>query len=337
MYDLNKDYREFVNFFSFHKEFEGKKFLITGATGLIGKTLTQCLLALNIPMKITLPVRNRSKAELIYGRENSKLEIVECDLVDYLHRLVGHYDYIIHCASPTAGKIMIANPVETFELAFESTKEILRFARESSVKSIVYVSSLEYYGQVNDERKITEDDIGYVDYHSARSSYPLGKRAAEYLCYAYAKEYHIPVKMARLTQTFGPGILKTDNRVFAQFARAAINSDDIVLKSTGNSSKPYCYVFDAVSGILTILLKGTDGEAYNVSNDVTYISVNDMAQMIKDNFNPQINIIHDYDPNSGYAPDTLLHLVSTKLQDLGWQPKYGLLDMFKRLISYLRD
>lgn len=184
---------------------------------------------------------------------------------------------------------------------------------------------------------ITEDKLGYVDPKSPRSSYPMGKRAAEFACVSYAKEYGVPVKIARLTQTFGAGISKSEKRVFAQFARAAIIGEDVVLKSSGKSSKPYCYTIDTASGILTMLIKGTNGEAYNVSNDETYISINDMAGFVKTNFNSKINIIHDYDPNSGYAPDTLLHLTSDKLQSLGWKPKYGLKEMYSRLISYLNN
>ena len=335
-----KDIQEFAENFPLWENLKGKTFLITGATGLIGSTLCHCLLKLNdlynTDIKILCPVRNLKKAESIF-EGNDKLIIKQQELKEFLTDCNQGVDYIIHCATPTAGKYMVSNPVETYAYMIDSTIQLLQFAYEKSIHGMVYVSSLEYYGQVYKEELITEDKQGYVDPTSPRSSYPLGKRAAEFACVSYAKEYNVPVTMARLTQTFGAGIAKTENRVFAQFARAAINGTDIVLKSSGNSSKPYSYTTDTASGILTILLKGKAGEAYNVSNDETYISINDMAKLVKDNFNSIINIIHDYDPNSGYAPDTLLKLSSAKLQSLGWKPRYGLIEMYRRLIKYLKE
>ena len=145
------------------------------------------------------------------------------------------------------------------------------------------MSSLEYYGQNFDDKIITEEVQGYVDNTAARSSYPLGKRAAEYLCAAYSQQYGVNVKIARLTQTFGAGVAADDNRVFAQFARSIICETDIVLHTKGDSAKPYCYTIDCVSAILYILLKGNNGEAYNVANSETYISIREMAEFLRDN------------------------------------------------------
>jgi len=335
-----KDIEEFANDFTLWESLRNKTFLITGATGLIGSTLCHCLLKLNeihnLGIKLACPVRNLTKANAILENEKN-LIIKQQGLNDFLVDYNDDIDFIIHCATPTGSKYMVLNPVETYTFMIESTTQLLQYAYEHHIQGMVYVSSLEYYGQVYKEELITEDKQGYVDPTRPRSSYPLGKRAAEYACVAYAKEYNVPVTMARLTQTFGAGVAKTENRVFAQFASAAINGTNIVLKSSGKSSKPYSYTTDTASGILTMLLKGKAGEAYNVSNDETYISINDMAKLVKDNFNPYIKIIHDYDPYSGYAPDTLLKLSSAKLQALGWKPKYGLVEMYKRLIDYLKN
>lgn len=335
-----QDISQFAESFSLWEELIGKTFLLTGATGLIGSTICHCLTELDkiygLVLKIYCPVRNLQKFDTIF--KNNKTVIgIEQDLDDYLRENKTHLDYIIHCASPTGSRYMVSNPVETYLYMIESTSQLLKYAYENGIESMVYVSSLEYYGQVLCDELITEDMLGYVNPTSPRSSYPLGKRAAEFACVSFAKEYDVPVKISRLTQTFGAGISKSENRVFAQFAGAAINNEDIVLKSSGKSSKPYCYTTDTASGILYILLKGKNGDAYNVSNDDTYISINDMAELVQSNFNPSINIIHDIDPNSGYAPDTLLHLTSAKLQGLGWKPRYNLVEMYSRLIAYLKN
>lgn len=334
---LAKDIQDFVQSFTLSQPLNNTHFLVTGATGLIGSILVRCLLALDLKIKITIPVRCKEKAMRIYGEDMKQLNIVECDLIEWIRAFQMQVDYIVHCASPTNGKYMTANPVDTYELAIESTQALLRYAVEKRIKSMVYVSSLEYYGQIlNCEEKIYEDVQGYINATSPRSSYPMGKRAAEYLCYAYAAEYNVPVKIARLTQTFGAGISEEDNRVFAQFAKSVINNMDIVLHTAGESAKPYCYTTDCISAILTILVNGIDGEAYNVANENTYISVRDMAEFLKSRFNPTINVIVEQHPEMGYAPVTKLDLSVEKLVNIGWRPKYGLEEMFERLIESMK-
>jgi len=332
-----EDIRKYSISFPFSKEIERKKFLITGATGLIGSTLVYCLQALEKNIKITCPVRNIEKAHEMFGNDSHRLAFVECDLLQYISELDEEFDYIVHCASPTAGTFMTEHPVETYNLAIESTKGLLQYAQKHNIKGMVYVSSLEYYGQILNDRKITEDIQGYVDPTSARSSYPMGKRGAEYECVAYAQEYGTPVKIARLTQTFGAGVSPNDNRVFAQFARSVINGTDIILHTKGESAKPYCYTTDCISAILYILIKGEKGEAYNVANPDTYISIKGMAEFLRDNFNPNIKVTVELHPEMGYAPVTKLNLSSEKLMNLGWKPQYGLKEMFDRLIKSMHE
>ena len=332
-----EDIREFAQSFILQDNLSGSRFLITGATGLIGSALVHCLLALNRGIEVTCPVRSIEKAKAMYENEFEKIHFVECDLLAYLNGLSADnvFQYIVHCASPTAGKYMTEHPVETYLLAIDTTKAILDYARKANLHGIVYVSSLEYYGQNNNDDIITEDKLGYVDGTDPRSSYPLGKRAAEYLCAAYAKEYGVNAMIARLTQTFGAGVAPDDIRVFAQFARSIIAGTDIVLHTKGESAKPYCYTTDCISAILYILLKGEAGEAYNVANDVTYITIRDMAEFLRDHFNPKINVIVESHPEMGYAPVTKLHLSSAKLQALGWRARFGLKEMFCRLMKSL--
>lgn len=332
---INNDISRFVESFPFSDNLSGAKFLITGATGLVGSILTKCLLSLNKNIEITIPVRNRNKANHIYG-DNSNIHIIECDLLDYCNNLTNHFDYIIHCASPTSGEYISKNPVETFELAVDTTRSLLNYAKNTKIKSMVYISSIEYYGQIFEDRLITEDSRGYVDSSSPRSAYPLGKRAAEYLCTSYALEYEIPVKIARLTQTFGAGVSQEDNRVFAQFAKSIIHGTDIILHTKGESAKPYCYTIDSASAILYILLKGLKGQAYNVANEDTYISIFDMALFLRDAFNHAINVRIEEHPEMGYAPVTKLRISTQKLKELGWSPKYNLKEMFSNLIESLK-
>lgn len=334
---LARDINNFVSSFPFRKKLHSTTFLVTGATGLIGSTLIRCLSALGEDIHIFAPIRNIAKADDMFGRDYTNVDFVECDIMNYDYSQFGNIDYIVHCAAPTASKFFVESPVETINTIFNGTKVILDYTKTHSVKSIVNLSSLEVYGTILDDNKsITEDVQGYLDPLSVRSSYPMAKRAVENLCVAYAKEYNVHVKTARLTQTTGAGIAKNDNRIIAQFSSLVANGEDIVLHTKGDSARPYCYTIDSINAILYILLKGKDGEAYNVANEETYISARGMAEYLKANFNPAINVKVELGDNYGYAPATKLRLSSEKLKSLGWKPQYGLKEIFGNLIEYLR-
>lgn len=335
---LASDIKGFADTFPLGKELAGSCFLITGATGLIGSTLIQCLSALDEDIHIIAPVRDLEKAHHIYGNAYPNVQLIECDLLTYDYGQSGDVDYVVHCAAPTASRFFVDKPVETISAIYSGTMNLLNYAKGHKVKSLVYLSSLEVYGTILDDRKpVTEDVQGYLDPLSVRSSYPMAKRAVENLCVAYAYEYDVPVKIARLTQTTGAGIARDDNRVIAQFARLAANGEDIVLHTTGESARPYCYTIDSISAILHILLRGKDGEAYNVANEDTYVSAKGMADYLKANFNPDINVKVELGDDFGYAAPTRLRLSSDKLRLLGWRPAYGLKEIFTNLIEYTQQ
>lgn len=335
---MNKVLNEDIEKFSLPEDFkdilDGAVICVTGATGLIGSILVKCLTASVGNIKFILPVRNAEKARQLFSGLNN-IEIVQSEISGFFNGYNHDIDYIVHCASPTNGAVMESSPAETFLLPVETTKAICEFSRWHSVKSIVYLSSIEYYGENHDNSVISEDFIGTVNPLSVRSSYPLGKRAAEYLSVCYAKEYGIPIKIARPTQTFGAGISPSDNRVFAQFARSVKYNKDIILHTYGRSAKPYCYTTDCVMALMYILISGHNGDAYNVATPDTYVSILGLANMLKEKFNTGVDVKIELGNDTGYAPETQLNLSSQKLLSLGWQPKYTLIQMFDRLINSL--
>ena len=334
----HKDIQDFVVSCPFRELLLNKTILITGATGLIGSNLIHCLLALDCNIKVVAPIRDLKKAVRIFSQnELENIRLIECDIVSYNYDALCDIDFIIHCAAPTASKYFIEHPVETFDVIYSGTKVLLNYARKRQIKGFVYLSSLEVYGEIYDDSKpVYEDSQGYLDIMAVRSSYPMAKRAAENLCCLYAAEYGVSVMVARLTQTTGAGIALDDNRVIAQFARLATYGNDIVLHTTGESARPYCYTTDAVSAILYILFKGQKGNVYNVANENTYISARDMAEFVRVNFNPSIKVRVELKNDMGYAPVTKLNLSTEKLKGLGWLPSYGLYEIFDRLIKSLR-
>lgn len=334
---LEEDIQQFAAHFALAEQLKGKSFLVTGATGLIGSVFIKCLLELNrqknLGVKVIAVVRNLQKAAQILGKDTTDLTTMMLELSEVgVRNLTPKVDYVIHLASPTASKFFVDNPVETLRTAFEGTTSLLEYAKQANVQAMVYASSLEVYGSNLTDEWLKEDFQGYVNPTEVRSSYNIGKRACECLCHSYAKEYGVPVRIARMTQTFGAGVEYNDNRVFAQFARKAIEGQNIELHTTGETCRMYCYTTDAVSAMLYLLIHGKAGEAYNIANKESYISIRDMAQMVRDRFNPNISVKIVLKENQGYAPVTKLKLDTRKIETLGWSPKVSLVDMFDHLI-----
>lgn len=338
---IKDDVRQFAEHFELVEELRGRSFLITGATGLIGSVMTKCLLELNkqknLGIKILAVVRSLEKAKKVFGDDYSNIEFKVIDLADICEAEFSvKPDYLVHLACPTASKYFVDHPVETLRTAFEGTTSVLEYAKNSNLEAMVYASSLEVYGSNLTDEWLNEDFQGYLNPTEVRSSYNMGKRAAECLCHSYAMEYGVPVMIARMTQTFGAGVEYNDNRVFAQFARKAIAGENIELHTTGETSRMYCYTTDAVSAMLYLLVRGKSGEAYNIANKDSYITIRQMAQMVCDKFNPSISLKIVLKENQGYAPVTKLKLDTKKMESLGWKPLVSLESMFERLILSMK-
>lgn len=243
-----------------------EKYLITGATGYIGSMLAKRILSSH--RRLSVIVRDPSRLD---GEILSSADIIRADIRDReaISHIAGKYDYIIHCAAPTKSAYMAANPVEVTETIVNGTEHILDLARRCGAGSVVYLSSMEVYGQITCPagKRVGEDEMGYIDVSNVRSCYPIAKIMAENLCHSYFAEYGVPVKIARLAQTFGRGIRKDDNRAFAQFANAVRTGSDIVLHTAGKSMGNYCDIDEVTEAILFLLQNGIDSEAYNVVNE----------------------------------------------------------------------
>lgn len=319
-----------------------RDYIITGATGYIGSMLVKHIKAKDKDAGIIVLVRDRVKAENMLPHDVRIVELDLCDkrCVERLSEKGIRADYIIHCVSVTASVEMIIHPVEVIESIVNTTQTILTYARRNPIKSMVYLSSMEVYGNVDcsKEHRTTENEIsqGAVELLTSRSCYPMGKRMAENICYSYFKEYGVPVKIARLAQIFGEGILSSEKRVFAQFAKAVKEGRDIVLHTHGHSVGNYCGIHDAVLAIMTILEKGVSGEAYNVVNEANTMTIRQMAELVADKIaDGKIKIVYDIPEENryGYAADTALRLSGEKLKSLGWEPEEDLENMYLQLIK----
>ena len=320
---------------------ENVTIMVTGATGLICSQLIRAL-ACHSELKrknvrILAQVRNEEKARAVFGdlMEAGIVSLCVGDIVDPLETAES-VDYIIHGASATSSRYFVEMPVETIVTALKGTQNVLELARQKKVRKVVYLSSLEVYGTPDNSKDyITEEDYGYIDPMQVRSSYSEGKRMVECMCVAYAKEYDVPVVVARLSQTFGPGVSYQDGRVFAEFARCAIEKRDIVLHTQGKTLRTYCYLRDAINALFCLMLRGEVGQAYNVTNMDTAITIRDMAELVctlSEGIQVKLDIPEDVSM-FGYNPEMVIRLDSSKLQSLGWKPEVGIKEMFVRLID----
>lgn len=332
-----------------------KRILVTGATGLVGSWLIRALACMNrrhgSGMRIYGVIRNAAKADAIYGdsfrtREDVRFltaNITAPDFAEKMRNESGELDLVIHGAAVTASKMMVEQPVETIMTAIEGTRNVLELAKAAGAQRFVYLSSMEMYGTLADEsgRDIpaTEDRLGFLDLTKVRTDYPESKRMCENLCIGFGHEYGLSVMIARLSQTFGAGILPWENRVFSQFARSAMQGTDIVLHTKGLSEGNYCYTRDSVRGILTIAVRGEAGQAYNVSNEKTHTTIAKMAQLVAEKIaGGAIRVVYDIPETNafGYAADTKLFLDASKLRALGWEPEANLEEMYRRLIASMK-
>ena len=326
-------------------KFRGKKIAVTGATGLIGKNLIYTLLEADkqyqLGCQVLAFVRNKEKAEEIFGTvDENMLQIVSQDVTKLVPEEIKA-DYLVHAASITTSKVMIENPVETIMTTVEGTRNMLDFAARCKMDGVVYLSSMEAYGMTDGSKtELREEDLGYIDLTNIRNGYSEGKRMAECLCAAFASEYQVNVRIARLAQTFGAGIAKDENRVFAQFAKSVLKGEDIVLHTKGEKANCYCYTSDAVAGILILLTKGENGQAYNVANMETFCSIRELAEIfLKFDEGKKCKLRIEIPENAaslGYAPSSILKLNSEKLMSLGWEPEKDMYAMAERLLTSMK-
>lgn len=329
--------------------FAGKSVLVTGATGLIGSLCVKALLEHNrrypTPVRVVAFARDRDKAARVYSDEPEAIEtlpnarFVFQDITEPIPAAL-RCDYIIHTASVTSSRLFVTRPCEVIEGVCQGTKQVLEYARQHAVEGMVYLSSMEVFGAVDTERRLHEDELGMVRLDAVRSCYPEAKRLAELLCHCYAEEYGLPVKIARLAQTFGAGVPRTENRVFAQFARSALRGEDVVLHTRGGSMGNYCYTRDTVRALFLLLTAGEKGAVYNVVNEETSRSIAEMAALVAGKFsNGRSRVVFDIPEEGryGYAPDTKLRLSADKLRALGWQAEVDLEEMYRRMLPDLEE
>lgn len=320
------------------EKLRGCNILITGATGLIGSCLVEVLMEHSLrDYNVYAMGRDSQRMNKLFKRYLSD-EGFHTIFGDVTVPLTGNqkFHYIIHAASGAAPSEFSQHPVEVMKANIIGVANMMEYGINHGIRRFLYVSSGEVYGE-GDGRVFAEDYSGYVDCTSPRSCYPSSKRAAETLCVSYAAEYGVDVVIARPCHTYGPHFTENDNRVYAQFIRNVLRNEDIVMKSTGEQFRSWCYVVDCVSALLHILLKGENGQAYNIADANSNISIKELAEMVATIGNRNVILdIPDSEERKGYNPVSKSVYSVDKLKNLGWIVTGKMEDKMNKTVSETR-
>jgi len=334
----------------------GNKLLITGGAGFLGYYLVQAALHWNKhtrqtagPIDVTV-CDNYVRGVPGWLRElegTEHLRLVKADITRILPGELGDFQFVIHAASIASPTYYRKYPIETMDANVNGLRSLLEhFRRQKERKEqalgFLFFSSSEIYGDPSPENIPTSEEYrGYVSCTGPRACYDEAKRYGETLCVNFAQQYDLPVKMARPFNNYGPGLKITDGRVIPDFAMCVLQGRDIVMFSDGSPKRTFCYVADAIVGYYKILLRGRQGEAYNIGVEEPEISVVDLAQKIVDIagelFGYEGKVVRQASNDKDYLidnPNRRCPVIAKARAELGYRPSIGLDEGLRRLLLW---
>ncbi len=191
-------------------------------------------------------------------------------------------DWIIHGAGIASPSFYRRYPLETIDVNVTGTRRMLDLARRDEVRSLLYLSTSEVYGDPDAAHIPTREDYrGYVSCTGPRACYDESKRLAETLCATYYSLYQLPSKVVRPFNVYGPGQRLDDRRIVPDLMSAAIEGKPLTLFSNGSATRAFCYISDFITALWFILTSNENGEVFNVGNDEGETSMRDLAGLVK--------------------------------------------------------
>ena len=320
---------------------KGMRFLITGATGLIGVCLIDALMRYNrqgADIDVYALGRSRERAASRLGDYfgDAHFHFMEHDAHDPLPK-IPDADVIIPLASNTHPLAYSQYPIETIEINVKGAEHALQKAVECGA-TVLYPSTVEVYGNARGEDIFTEDYTGMLNLSTARSCYTESKRLSEALCQSYIAERGARVKIIRLSRAFGPTMLMSDSKASSQFILKALGGEDIVLKSKGEQLFSYTYVADAVSAMLHVQVHGENGQPYNISNEACNVRLKDFARLCAEWAGREVVFeLPSETEQKGFSIAMRAILDNNRIKGIGWQPGYTMADAVSRTLSILKE
>lgn len=329
------------------QKLKNKKILITGGAGFLGSYLVKSLLSLNkiYDTNLTVFCLSRTQKSLNFrlndhlNNQNLKIILNDISQIDSID--LPQVDFIIHSASQASPKFFGKDPVGTINANSLGTIKLLESVKNFNFEKFLFFSSGEVYGNTKENTIIKESDYGYLDPLNLRSCYGESKRMGENICIAYSHQYEINCSIVRPFHTYGPGLNLDDGRVFADFVSDVVNKKDISVNSDGLAKRCFCYISEATKAFLTVLLNGSNREAYNIANPEAEISIKDLAKMLKETFPDRVERINFSQTNKTkyYLPSQIKKSYPSidKISKLGWTPKISIKNGFERTVNSFLD
>ena len=321
--------------------FSGKTILLSGGYGFLGRYFMDAFLYLNEHV-LEPPCRVLVLDNLITANEAGSVVEASPRCTFVKHDVVEPYaceqplDFVIHTAGIASPYYYRKYPLKTLEVATIGTKNMLNLAKEHRAK-FLFFSSSEIYGDPDPKHVPTPESYrGNVSCVGPRACYDESKRLGETLTRIYHIQFGVPTSIVRPFNVYGPGMRETDYRVLPNFANRIIGERPLRIYGSGNQTRTYCYITDAIVGFIKVLLDGVPGEAYNIGNSKPEISVLDLVKQIENVLGRKLEVIRTEYPDS-YPPDEPIRrcpdITKARLQ-LKYEPKVDLHEGLRRFFSW---
>jgi nucleotide sugar dehydrogenase len=326
---------------------EGSTFLITGACGFLGSFLLDTMAEFNRRAKIPCHViavdnfKSGLPTRVEHLQNERGFSFVTHDVSKPIP-VSEPVHYIFHGASVASPTFYRQYPLETIDVNVNGTKHLLERTRRGDVRSMLFMSTSEIYGDPTPDAIPTKEDYrGFVSCTGPRACYDESKRLGETLCANYFRQYGTPVKVIRPFNVYGPGQRLDDLRIIPDLMTSALAGGPLVLLSDGRAKRAFCYVRDFIWANLEIMLRGENGEAYNVGNDEEELSMLEVAERMADAVTPRPSIQYQKSADVHYLTDNPQRRCAnlTKLRTLlsHWSPEVSLREGLKRTFDSHRE
>lgn len=327
--------------------FDGKKVLLTGGAGFLGSQLTHYFLRLNdkalFKHKCRLEIWDNFQRGIPTWLDNIKtrkdISIKDFDVTKA--NKPDHPDFIIHAASIASPMYYRKYPIETIDANVTGVRNLLNYSMQNSIESFLFFSTSEIYGDPDPDNIPTREDYrGFVSCTGPRACYDESKRLGETLCVNFWQQHHVPVKIARPFNNYGPGLKITDKRVLPDFFKDIILNNNIKLLSDGRATRTFCYISDAIEGYLRLLLSDYNGESFNIGTDKPEISIHDIAELIIKITKKNLKVEFAKSEDKNYLvdnPQRRCPSIDKAIRLLRYSPKVTLGEGLQRTYAYYLD
>ena len=328
------------------KKLEGRTLLVAGGAGFLGSYFVAVLHALNKTRFKKRPCRVIVLDNYITGtKKNVLMDVHDANIRFVTHdvtkpfRHAGPIDYIIHLAGIASPVYYRKYPVEAIESAIFGAKHLLELGRTKKLKSFLFFSSSEIYGDPDSKNIPTPETYkGNVSCTGPRACYDESKRLGETLCVTYHQRYNVPIKIVRPFNVYGPGMKTKDFRVVPTFFLRGLRGEPLPVHNRGRQTRTFCYATDAITGFFQVLLSDKSGEVYNVGNDQGEISMAALAETVAELFEGvKVDYIEYPKTYPKDEPQRRMPDLSKIREKLGFRPKVDLRTGLKRTLTCFRE